>query len=278
MRQNPVMKYFKHFNMEIMLSPLTYCDLTVPDGVALDDPTSIYLFELSQYPGVIAHHKLDETAQCQLFSVALQGLVNNRDVFPRMRSIKLEVSLHAKKSFLEHPNDPLDRCGIILYITIKLERQNLATSACRLRTSLPTSASGSVPTEPTLFQRAEYEADNRSPHPNLLKDWPNEHLLDPRRHILGPLRQLIHVQSVQVERRWTVRYRQQHIEDGSVVTWVQPLRKIWRYRTVDDMLEGAGSEFGDFLDPGLEHLNTTLEDVVEIVENTSEDIEHQLIP
>lgn len=44
-----------------------------------------------------------------------------------------------------------------------------------------------------------------------------------------------------------------------------------------DMLEGAGPGFGEFLDPSLEYLDIPLKDVIEIVENTAEDIEHQLI-
>ena len=61
--------------MRIPLSPLAYCDFTIPDSVALDDPAAVQVFEMAQQPGVIAFHKLDETAQCELSRVAFDHLV-----------------------------------------------------------------------------------------------------------------------------------------------------------------------------------------------------------
>ena len=64
--------------MKVLLSPLAYCDFTIPNTVALDDPAAVQVFEMSQQPGVIAFHKLDETVQCELFKVAFDCLVKNR--------------------------------------------------------------------------------------------------------------------------------------------------------------------------------------------------------
>lgn len=277
-RQTKAMKHFKHVNMRISLSPLAYCDFTVPDSVALDDAVAIHLFELSQHPSVIAFHKLDETAQCELFRAAFNGLVANRAcVFPDLRSIALEVSLHAKKLIPDTPNNPLDRCGITFYVRIKLGCESRATPTYQRNASLPSLTTGSVTHDPCLPQRAKYEAHNQSPHPRIMNNPWRALLLDPRRHMLSPLKQLLDVQSVEVERRWIVRYRQQRIEDGNIVLCAQPLRQLWRFRTVGEMLEKAGPGFGEFLDPALEYLNTSGKDVVEIIENTAEDIEYHLI-
>lgn len=202
MRQSKATKNFKHVNMKITLSPLAYCDLTVPDNVAFDDPRAIHLLELSQHPSIIALHKLDETVQCELFKAVFQGLANNRDGFPKMRSITFEVSLHAKKLIPECPNNPLDRCGITCYVRIKLEYQKLAILTDHSYAPVLISAPGNVLPNPYLSQLAKYEAHNCSLQPSLLKNWSNEHLLDPRRRMLGPLRLLVGVHSVEVERRW----------------------------------------------------------------------------
>ena len=272
-------KHFKHFSMQISLSPLAYCDLTVPDSIALDDLVAIRLFEQSQDPSVIASHKLDETAQCELFKAAFSGLVEKRaHVFPNMRSITLEVSLHAKKLNPAALNDPLNRCGITFYVRIKFGGKNRTIPTYGYNAPLPSLVPASVVPDPYLLQRAKYEAHNQSLHPRILNDPWSAPLLDPRRHMLSPLRQLLGVQSVEVERRWTVRYRQKRPEDGVVVVQAQPLRQLWRFGTVGDMLESAGPGFGKFLDPALEYLKTCREDVVEIIENTNADVEHHLIP
>ena len=271
-------KHFKHVNMQIALSPLAYCDFTVPDGVALDDPLSIHLFELSQHPSVIAFHKLDEKAQCELFRTAFIGFMKNRAfVFPKLRSITLEVSFHTKKLIPDGQKNPLDRCGITFYVRIKLGRKNRAAPTYRYNASLPILAPDSVVCDPYILQRAKYEAHNQSLR-NVLKDPGSAPPLDHRRGMLSPLTQLFGVQSVEVERRWTVHYRQQRIEDGIVVICAQPLRQLWRFCTVGDMLERAGPGFGEFIDPALKYLKIPDKDVVEIIENTTEAIEYRLIP
>ena len=275
------LKNFKHVNMRISLSPLAYCDLTVPDHVNLEDPLALHLFELSQYPDVIASHKLDETAQCELFRAAIKGLVGNRmHVFPRMRSLTLEVSLHFKKMIPNAPNNPLDRCGITFYVRLKLGRRNRRTPTCHDNASVPTLAPGSVIYEPCALQRAKYEAHKRHLQRITLGGSWNVPRLDPRRHMLTPLKGLHGVQSVEVERCWTVHYREQGTEDGKVVIRVQPLRQLWRFFTVSEMLERAGPGFIEFLDPALEYLKTSSKDVVEIIENTmttAEDIGHLFV-
>lgn len=275
------LKNFKHVNMRISLSPLAYCDLTVPDYVALEDPAALLHFELTQHPDVIASHKLDETAQCDLFRAAIKGLVGNRvRVFPEMRSITLEVSLHFKKLILNGPNNPLDRCGITFYIRLKLERRNRQTFACHGNASVPTLAPGSVVYEPCALQRAKYTAHKPNLQRSTLGGTSSAPRLDPRRHMLSPLKGLQGVQSVEVERCWTVHYREQGINDGKVVIRVQPLRQLWRFLTVSEMLESAGPGFIEFLDPALEFLKTSRKDVVDIIENTmttAEDIGHLFI-
>lgn len=273
-RQIKATKQFRHVNTRVGLSPLAYWDFPVPDNVSLDDPVAIHLFELSQPPSVVAYHKLDEAAQCELFRVVFDGLVRNRaDVFPKLRSIKLEVSLHAKKMIPDAPNNPLDRCGITFHVRIKLGRKNRTTPTYHYRASLPIS----VPSDPYLLQRARYEAHNHNLHPGILLNPLSAPLLDPRRRMLSPLKQLLDVQSVEVERRWTVRYHQPCTEGGLGDICVQPLRRIWLFYTVGEMLERAGPGFCEFMDPALEYLNISHKDVVDIVENTTENIEDKVI-
>lgn len=273
LRHIEAMKLFKHVNMRISLSPLAYCDLTVPDSVALDDPVAVHLFELSQHPGVIAFHKLDENAQCELFRAAIQGLLQARmHVFPNMRSLTLEVSLHTKMIIPNAPRDPLDRCGITFYVRVIFGRGYRTRSACH---------EGSVIHDPSMLQRVNRDVHNHSLQPMFLGDvWIEPHL-DPRRHMLSPLSQFHDVQSVEVERRWTVIYRKQGVQDGTVVVREQPLRQLWRFLTVSEMLERAGPGFVGFLDPALEFLKTSSQDVVDIIENTwntIDDVGYLLIP
>ena len=261
-------RFFKHVNMRISLSPLAYCDLAVPDSVPLDDPIAVHLFELAHHPGVIASHKLDEAAQCELFRVAINGLVQARmHVFPNMRSLTLEVSLHAKKWNPNAPNNPLDRCGITFYVRINLGRRNDLIATHDNATD-PFLASASLIQDPAMLQRANYEAHDHSLQPTVIGSAWIAPFLDPRRHMLSPLVQLFDVRNVEVERRWTVIYRQQATEDGSIATREQPLRQLWRFLTVGEMLERAGPKFDEFLDPALAHLKASDDDVVDIIENT----------
>lgn len=48
--------------MRVPLFPLAYCDFTIPDSVALDDPAAVQAFEIALQHGVIAFHELDKTA------------------------------------------------------------------------------------------------------------------------------------------------------------------------------------------------------------------------
>lgn len=273
LRQIEAMKLFKHVNMRISLSPLAYCDLTVPDSVALDDPVAVHLFELSLHPGVVAFHKLDENAQCELFRAAIQGLLQARThVFPKLRSLTLEVSLHTKMIIPNVPRDPLDRCGITFYIRVFFRREYRTRSMCH---------EGSVIHDLSILPRVSLDVHNHSLQPMFLGGVWNKPHLDPRRHMLSPLSQFHGVQYVEVERRWTVIYRKRSVEDGKEVIREQPLRQLWRFLTVSEMLERAGPGFVGFLDPALEFLETSSQDVVNIIENTwntIDDVGHLLIP
>ena len=95
------------------LFPLAYCDFTIPDSVA-----PVEAFEVARQPGVTALHKLDKTAQCELFKLAFDRLVITS--IPNLSQPEInqvEVSLHEQRA----PNDPLKRCGITVYVRIKLE-------------------------------------------------------------------------------------------------------------------------------------------------------------
>ena len=302
LRQVDAIQHFRHVSMRTTISPLAYCDFPLPDGVVLGDPISIHLFELSQHPSILAFHKLDETAQCELFRISFEKFVENRmQVFPNLRSVNLEVSLHQKKIILPGaPNSPLNRCGITLYVRIKLGCGKPATPSSN-QASLPVLASYDATRKIHLLSSANVEAHNRSLHPGMIMPFQTDPsleavrslettpsleavrsletgpFLDPKRQMLSPLRQLLDVQSVEVERLWTICYRQQVIEDGSVIIRKQPLRQLWRFRTVDEMLYRAGPGFARFLDPALEYLKAPSSDVIEIIENTTEDIGHELI-
>ena len=283
LRQNVAMKRFKQVNMRISLSPLAYCDLAVADDIALNDPVSVRLFELTHPPGIIAFHKLDEKAQCELFRAAINCLVNTRKhVFPSMRLLTLEVSFHAKKYHQNGPKSPLDRCGITFYVRIRLEAGSCLTATYHDNASIPVLASSSVVHDPCMSQRAPYayEAHSHIPQLSVAGGGWVAPLLDHRRHMLSPLRQLFDVRSVEVERRWTVIYRQPSTVDGSTVVREQPLRQLWRFHTVGEMLERAGPGFEEFLDPALGYLKTSPNDVIKIIENTwnrTEDLGHLLI-
>ena len=283
LRQNVGLKRFKQVNMRISLSPLAYCDLAIADDIALDDPNAVHLFELTHPPGIIAFHKLDEKAQCELFRAAINCLVNTRThVFPNMRLLTLEVSFHAKKYHQYALNSPLDRCGITFYVRIKFGARSCLTATYHDNASIPVLASSNVVDDPCLSQRDQYAHETHD-HISQLSvtggGW-TAPLLDHRRQMLSPLRQLFNVRSVEVERRWTVIYRQPSTVDGSTVLREQPLRQLWRFHTVGEMLERAGPGFEEFLDPALEYLNTSPNDVIDIIENTwskTEDLGHLLI-
>ena len=256
-------KHFKHISMRICLYPRAYWDLTIPDSLELNDRVAVHLFEMSQPPSVIASHKLDEEAQCKQYKAAFSGLVeSSASVFPQLSSLTLEVSLHPKNRTSAALNDPLNRCGITFYVRIKLERKKRTIST--YHAPLLTLAPGSVVPNPAWLH-------------SILNDQWNVPSSDHRRQMLSPLKELHGVQSVEVERRWTVRYRQERLENGVAAVKTQPLRQLWRFDTVGDMLKSAGDGFGNFLDPALKYLKTCCEDVVEIIENTNADIEHHLI-
>ena len=283
LRQNVGLKRFKQVNMRISLSPLAYYDLAIADNIALDDPLEVHFFESLHPRDVIDFHKLDEKAQCELFRTAINYFVNTRThVFPSMRSLTLEVSFHAKKYYARGPNSPLDRCGITFYVRIKLGGRSCLTATYHDNASIPVLASSSVVHDASVLQGAQCanEAHNHmSQFSATGVDWVAPPL-DHRRDMLSPLRQLFDVWGVEVERRWTVVYRQSSTEDGSTAIREQPLRKLWRFYTVGEMLERAGPGFEEFLDPALESLNTSPNDVVDIIENTwnkTEDLGHLLI-
>ena len=267
--QVEAMKYFKHVNMQICLSPLAYCDITVPDSVTLDDPISIQRFELSQHPDVVASHKLDETAQCELFRTALAKLVANSSiVFPSLKTIKLEISLHAKKLVSDAHKNPLDRCGITFYIRIKLGPRNCASPTSLSSVPLPILVLQDVMEDSDWLQTAKQAVRSQKLHPSISGGSCIESQLEPRRHMLSPLRELFGVQCVEVERCWTVKYRRPGVKN---VIHEQRLRQLWQFSSVCEMLERAGPEFGGFLDPGLGYLKLSPDDVFEIIENTTED-------
>ena len=283
LHQNDGLKRFKQVNMRICLSPLAYCDLAIADNIALDDPFAVHLFEMSHLPSIIAFHKLDEKAQCELFRAAIDCLVHTRThVFPSMRSLTLELSFHARKYHQVGPNCPLDRCGITFYVRIKLGARSCLAATYHNNASIPVLALSSVIHDPSVLQRAQYESEAHSHIPQLSgtdSGWVAPPL-DHRRHMLSPLRQLVDVRSVEVERRWTVIYREPSTGDGRTVIREQPLRQLWRFYTVGEMLESAGPGFEGFLDPALEYLKTSPNDVVDIIENTwnkTEDLGHLLI-
>ncbi len=207
-------------------------------------------------------------------------MINRENVFPTLRSITLEVSLHAKRLIPDGPQNPVDRCGITFHVRIKLGLKNSATPTRRYNMSLPIWIQGGVVHNPCFLKSAKHEAHNQS-LPDVLNDPRSSPLLDPRRGMLDPLKQLPDVHSVEVERCWTVHYRQQRSEDGIEVMCAQPLRQVWQFPSVGDMLERAGPGFGDFLDPALDYLKISRkisrDDVIEIIENTTEDFEHHLI-
>ena len=282
--QNIALKRFKQVNMRITLSPLAYCDMAVADDIALDDPVAVHLFDLTHTPSIIACHKLDEKGQCELFRAVMYCLVNTQtNVFPNMRSLTLEVSFHARKYRQTGPRSPLDRCGITFYVRIKLGARSCLTATYHDNASIPILASSSVVHNPSVLQEAQYEYEEYERFSKLYcvtgSGWVAPPL-DHRRHMLSPLRQLFDVRSVEVERRWTVIYRQRSTVDGSTVVRKQPLRQLWRFYTVSEMLEKAGPGFEEFLDPALEYLKTSPNDVVDIIENTwneNEDIGYLLI-
>ena len=278
LRQVDAMQHFRHVSMRATISPLAYCDFPLPEGVALDDPIAIHLFELSQHPSILAFHKINETAQCELFRISFEKFVENRtQVFPNLRSVSVEVSLHQKKIILGGaPDSPLNRCGITLHVRIKLGCGKPATLSSG-EASLPVLAPDNVTHNIHLLSSANLEAHSKSLHCGIIKTSMNPPWLDPRRQMLSPLRQLLDVQSVEVERVWTVCYRQQVIKDGTVIIRKQPLRQLWCFRTVDEMLDRAGPGFTQFLDPALQYLEAPVSDVIEIIENTTEDIGHKLI-
>ena len=283
LRSNVGLKRFKQVNMRIALAPLAYCDIAIADNIALDDPVAVHVFELTYPPSIIAFHKLDEKGQCELFKTALHYLVHTQtDVFPSMRLLTLEVSFHGRNYHQIGPSSPLNRCGITFYVRIKLGARSCLTATHHDNALIPVLASSGVVHNPSVLQRAQYEYEEHN-HISQLGVTGNGWVappLDHRRHMLSPLRKLFDVRSVEVERRWTVIYRQVSSVDGSTVVHKQPLRQLLRFRTVGEMLDKAGPGFEEFLDPALWYLKTSPNDVVDIIENTwskTGDLGHLLI-
>ncbi len=272
--QIKAMKHFKHVNMRIPLAPLAYCDLSIPHHIALDDPLAIFRFDSTHSASVLASHKLDETAQCGLFRKAIKSLVANRaHVFPKLRSITLEVSFHSKK--ITPVGDPLDRCGITLHVRIKLGHIDHVPLTTHDTASVQIVTPNCILHNPRLLQRARFSVQGQNLHPDIMIEQWTMPRLDPRRHMLSPLGNLPGVQSVEVERRWTVYYREPGIKGKTDVIRIRPLRQRWRFRTVGEMLETGGDGLRGFMDPGLQALKISRDDVDDIVENTmEEDFEH----
>ena len=272
------MQHFKHVGMQTTLSPLVYCDLPLPENLTLDSTTAIDLFDQSHHPNILNIHKLDEVAQCELYKLSFQKFVENqKQVFPNLKSVGVEVSLHPKRMILGVHDSPMNRCGITLYIRIKLECGESATPSCK-EPSLPVLAPNNVTHNTQSLPRATGQADNQSLSPGTISPSQIDPRLDPRRYMLSPLIQLLGVQSVEVERLWTVHYHPKVIGDEIASERKQPLRQLWRFCTVGEMLWRAGPWLLGFLDPALEYLGITINEVIEIIENTIEDVGHPLVP
>ena len=92
--------------------------------------------------------------------------------------------------------------------------------------------------------------------------------------MLISLKRRLDVQSVEVERSWTVCFRRRGVEGesghircsscGGFALWV----KCW---------EKIGTGFCEDLDLALEYLQAFDDDMIEIIENTTEDVENGLI-
>lgn len=257
LHQIKAVKHFQHVNMRIFLFPLAYCDLLIPDGFTLGEALE-YIH--SQRPSLIAFHRLDEAAQSELFRTALMCLVDNQSLdFPELRSVTLEVSLHKNKIIRDDPDKSLECCGITFYIKIVLAPDNGIHT-------------------PYSLQLAKCDPRNQRLYARLVTGDCIKSFRDPTRQMLSPLTQLEGVQRVEIERRWTISYNYRQDLKKPIVVRVQPLRQLWRFYNVKEMLERAGPEFAECSDWALEYLKIPVEDVIQIIENTPEEVEYKLIP
>ena len=171
-RQYAYVRYFRHFNMQIAISPFGLVDLALPAHVDTSNITEILNFRANQDPAVIRRHTLPERLQCQLFQEALNCFAEYQNfLFRKLRSFTLDIGLHSP--LLQASRNPIHRCGLNIRITISL---------------------GDVPKDENHTIQQQLLAMRERLVAGLL-------VMEPRRRMLAPLAKLRNVRKVEVYRR-----------------------------------------------------------------------------
>lgn len=236
-------RFFQHLNMRIAISPLATVDLGTPNQLDTTDLAELLQLRVNQDPEVLRRHTLPEATQCLMFQIALDCLASNQSsMFPWLRSFTLEMGLHSP--VFRPIRDPLDRCGQTFKLIIKLGKQTSTNDATKETTSKPV---------------------------DMYEGWDtNLPMLEPRRRMLAPLMKLKNVQSVEVHRIWTVRYKKakKGSQDGP---FDHRMGQHVGFDSVSRFLHHAGPNFENFLVTGLEYFKIPVKDLIEIIEDQDQE-------
>ena len=258
-RRRTFMRRFKHLKMDICLSPIAFVDLGMPKELLnSSNHAKLLAYQLRQDPVRLSRHTRDEDAQCELFRLALAGLVRNqKKTFPQLQTLTLDISLHTPQPSYLTSNSVLDRCGITFQIRVFVNTSEDANY---------------TPGRPTRELRA--------PKDNVIIKSQEVNGLEPKRFMLAPLVGLSGVQKVEVKRRWVVIHRSKGAkptgcknEDGTIQednVLASYMAQVHRFSSVEQMLAKAEKELTLFQVTGLKKFNIAEEDVIEILENEGE--------
>jgi len=246
--RTPYVRYFRNFNMRIVISPTATVDLPLPDDIDPTDTAGVELARMFQDREILRRHTLTEAQQCEMFGAALSGFVNNQaGMFQNLRLFTLELALHSPVHLAI--SSPLNRCGTTFKIKILLDALIKGDYAAQ-------------PEPPTMFD--DLDSDLK--------------YLDSRRRMLAPLMKLKGVRSVEVHRRWRICYKVNKKKSEDCIA-DHALGQHTRYDSINQFLEKAGPHFANLLNIGLEHFKISTKDLIKIVEDDGDDhVVYDLVP
>ena len=248
-------KYFKHFFMEIRISPKAYVDMVPKSHLrAASTPGHPLLYQLRLNLEIPRKHILNEKEQCEMFRQTLLSFIEfQNDYFPKLQTLTLEISLHAPRP-ASAPENVFFRCGTTFTVKIALSSQDSVRQIRKIAKLAPQTWPLSIKVlDPTK--------------------------LEPIRYMLSPLMRLARVQRVEVTRHWVVVHRSKcgdgqvrmvqqeddtFVEEGILTT---PMVQLHTYNSIKQMLVAGKRNFILFQTAGLKTHGIDRDNVIEIREN-----------
>ena len=158
------------------------------------------------------------------------------------RSLRIDVTIHEPHLFGQR----LDQCGLILHIEVKFHRSEIGAE---------------IQNYESASQWLPYHTDN----------------LEPKRQFLSPLLAMQNIQSIEVNRTWTLKVlkkdREENPTDREDVLMIDsvqeiPMFQLFRYKTAQEFFLAAGKDLVNFRGIGLAEAGVEMEQIVQIQENT----------